>query len=191
MLALVFDTETAGLYQRKLPPSHPSQPEVLQLCAWLVDDVKVYSSFNVFIHGESAIPKEAYEVHRIDRDMTARVGISRLRACQMLDAYAKKADVIVGHNLDFDIGIMKAAFHREGGTGVSLNRPQFCTMHNSTNVCKIPHPKPFRAGEFKWPSLQEAYTMLVDPRGFDGAHDAEADVRATYEVYRVLRNNTN
>lgn len=187
MLALVFDTETTGLYDNRRIPSAECQPDIVQIFGMLADEERVYTHFNLFVHSEIPIPPEAYQAHRIDRNMTAKAGVSRLRACQMFDSFARKADLIVGHNVEFDINVMRTAFHREGGQGKCLAKPLFCTMRSSTEVCQIPHPNPKRAGEFKWPTLTEAFAKLVDPRGFPNAHDAEADVRACYEVYRVLR----
>jgi DNA polymerase-3 subunit alpha len=155
----------------------------------LCDEQQVYSAINVFIHTETEIPEDAYKVHRIDRALTERVGITRLRACQLLDSFARKADVLVGHNIEFDINIMMAATLREGGKGEALKKPRFCTMKEAVEHCKLPNPK--RPGQYKWPSLQEAYTILIDARGFSGAHDAMADARATYELYRVLVCNAN
>lgn len=185
MLACLFDTETSGIYDYKAPANAPHQPDVLQIAAMLCDHEKVYSAFNVFVHADTEIPDEAYQIHRIDRKMTERVGISRMRACTLLDAFLTKADVIAGHNVDFDINIMMAAMMREGGSGSKLKKPRFCTMKSAVDHCKLPNPK--RPGTFKWPSLQEAYTIMVDSRGFTGAHDAMADVRATYELYRILK----
>lgn len=186
MLALVFDTETTGLYQRKRIPSAECQPDIVQVFGMLADEEKVYSHFNLFVHSEVPIPPEAYESHRIDRTMTAKVGVSRLRAVQVFHSFAVKADVLVGHNVEFDVNVMRTAFHREGGTGKCLTKPLYCTMRNAIERCRIPNPNP-KYNDFKWPTLTEAYTSLVDPRGFQNAHDAEADVRACYEVYRVLR----
>lgn len=185
MLACIFDTETTGKWDFKAPAFADHQPDVVQLCAMLADEERIYSAVNLFIHTETPIPEEARAIHRVDREMTARVGVSRLRACQLLDSFLKKADVIVGHNIEFDIKIMLAANLREGGQGAALKKPSFCTMKEATERCKLPNPRfPDR---FKWPTLQEAYTILVDPRGFEGAHDAMADARATYAIYRVLK----
>lgn len=184
MLACLFDTETTGLYDYRAPATADHQPDVVQLCAMLCDKERVYSAVNLFVHADTEIPPEAHAVHRIDRAMTERVGVTRLRACQLLDSFARKADIIVGHNVDFDINIMLTANYREGGQGLALKKTRFCTMKNSTELCKLPNPK--FPTKFKWPSLQEAYTILVDSRGFSGAHDAMADARATYELFRIL-----
>lgn len=187
MIALAFDTETSGKYNWRAPVTHESQPDVVQLCGMLVDETRIYSMFNVFIHADTSIPEEATKIHGVDRELTAKIGIQRKAACVLLANYLRKADLLVGHNIDFDVAIMRTAMLREGGDGKLLNKPTFCTMKQSTDICKIPHPTPRRPGEYKWPTLQEAYKKLVDPRGFEGAHDAMADVTATYEVFRVLR----
>lgn len=184
MLICCFDTETSGIFDYKAPVTAPHQPDIVQVCAWLADKERIYSKFNVFVHADTEIPQEAFEVHRIDRDLTARVGVSRIRACQMLDSFARKADLLVGHNISFDIKMMMAASIREGGKAESLKKPSYCTMLNATDVCKIPNPR--FPNKYKWPNLQEAFKILVDPRGFDGAHDAEADVGASYELFKVL-----
>jgi DNA polymerase III epsilon subunit-like protein len=185
MLACLFDTETTGKYVYSAPAGAECQPDVVQLCAMLCDKERVYSAINLFIHADTEIPEEAYAIHRIDRNMTAKVGISRLRACQLLDSMAAKADELVGHNIDFDVNMMITAMLREGGKGANLKKPRFCTMKSATEHCKLPNPK--FPGKYKWPSLQEAYGILVDSKGFSGAHDAMADARATYELYRILR----
>jgi len=184
MLCCLFDTETTGLYNFNLPAAHEDQPDVVQLCAYLCDRDKIHSKFSVFVHADTEISQTAFETHRIDRDMTRKMGVSRRRACQMLDSFAKNADLIVGHNIQFDIKMMLTANIREGGRGDALKKASFCTMQTATDICKLPNPK--FPGKFKWPSLQEAYKILVDPRGFEGAHDAEEDVKATYELFRVL-----
>ncbi len=187
MLSLIYDTETTGIYQKRLPLKDPSQPDVVQLCAMLCDDTQVYTQVNLFVHSDVPIPKEAFEVHRINREMTERVGVSRTRMCQVFASMAQKADLLVGFNEDFDNMLMRIAMQREGGTGAIMNKTRYCAMKAATPVCKIPHKAPRHPEDYKWPNLQEAYKLLVDPRGFDGAHDAMADVLATREVYRVLR----
>lgn len=189
MLSLVFDTETTGVFDYRSPAGSLHQPDVVQIAAILADDEKIYAKMNVLVHTETDIPETAFEIHRIDRRLTAMAGISRTRACQMLHSLATKADVIVGHNIEFDIKIMTTAFIREGGNGTCLQKPTYCTMKKGTDICKIPNPNPKFKG-YKWPKLQEIYKVLIHPDGFDGAHDALADVEATYEVYRVLRSHT-
>jgi len=191
LVSLIYDTETTGLFNFKAPMGDPSQPEVLQLCAKLAQDGKILSSVNLFVHGEKEIEEKAFETHRIDRAMTAAVGITRNEMCRVFASMAKKADVLVGHNEEFDAKMLTMSMLREGGTAeVMQKKSHFCTMKSATDICRVPQPpaepgKRQRSG-YKWPSLAEAYAILVDPRGFSNAHDAEADVDACFEVYRVL-----
>jgi DNA polymerase-3 subunit epsilon len=186
VLSLIYDTETTGLFDFKLPLMDMRQPEIIQLCAKLSLDGKILSTVNLFVHGEKDIEPKAYETHRIDRAMTAAVGVSRSTMARVFANMAHKADVLVGHNEEFDQKMVTRAIRLEGGTAeVMQQKAHFCTMKASTDLCRIPSPK--RPGEYKWPSLKEAYAALVDPRGFSNAHDAEADVDACHEVYRVLR----
>lgn len=185
MLAMIFDTETTGMLNWKAPNGDPSQPDIVQLCAKLSENGRVVSSLNLFVHGESPIEDKAFEVHRISREMTARIGVSRNFMCRAFQAMAEKADVLVGHNVDFDIRMMQIAMIRERGSGEIFQRKaKFCTKEESTQICRIPHPS--KSGQYKWPTLAEAYSILVDPRGFADAHDAEADVNACHAVYNVL-----
>jgi DNA polymerase III epsilon subunit-like protein len=186
MLALVFDTETTGLLNRRAPLNDPSQPGIVQLCAEFSLDGKLVSGVNLFIHGEQPVEEKAFETHRISRDLTASVGITERQMCQLFIQMVSKADVLVGHNIEFDIQMILATMLRLGGTGELLrSKPIFCTMKQSTEVLKIPHPS---RGGFKYPSLTEAYKALVDPRGFENAHDARADVLACHGVYNALKN---
>jgi len=55
-------------------------------------------------------------------------------------------------------------------------------MKESTDYCKIRN----NWGSYKWPSLIELHTKLFD-EGFDGAHDALADVKACAKSFFELK----
>ena len=55
-------------------------------------------------------------------------------------------------------------------------------MLSSMPVLKLPG----RYGNYKWPKLEEAYKFLVDPAGFEDAHDALVDVKACAAVLDAL-----
>lgn len=58
-----------------------------------------------------------------------------------------------------------------------------CTMSLTTDLCKIPHPKGWKS--YKWPKLIELHQFLFK-EGFDGAHDALADIEATKRCFLEL-----
>ena len=58
---------------------------------------------------------------------------------------------------------------------------RICTMQSSTEFCAIPGPY----GN-KWPKLTELYAKLFKT-GFEGEHNAAADVEATIKCFWELK----
>jgi len=184
---LVFDTETTDRWQFKLPWDHDDQPHIVQL-AWVRDDAEgnTVEEQNLILQlpeGVECSP-EAAKVHGISQLRINEEGIPRSEA---LDAFAracKQASVLVAHNYDFDSKVLAAAYNREGRK-FTPNCYTYCTMKNLTNYLRLPGRY-----SYKWPRLDEAYRMLIDVNGFEGAHDALADVKACRAVYyEALRRN--
>ena len=185
---LVFDTETTGLPSWRAGHGHICQPDVLQLALLLVDsetDEEVnYVSF--LIKDGKPGDEGAVAIHGITDEKRERFGIPRRLALSIFHHFVMQADLVVAHNMDFDYGMLKTMYIREG---VEMpNFKQYCTMKALTPLCKLPHKNPNRGrnDNYKWPKLIEAYSMFIDPDGFDGAHDAMVDVRACYEMYKWL-----
>lgn len=184
-LCLAFDTETTGKVNKYNLPGTSDQPDLVQLAAILFDQHEVHSMFSCYVIPEKAIESGAQEVHGISYEKCDKLGVSRRTAAAIFLNYARKADVLVGHNLDFDLRVIQTAFIRESVSWKELStKEKYCTMQESTDICKI--PSQFKPGEYKWPKLIEAYKVLVDPEGFEGAHDALVDVKACVEIYRKL-----
>lgn len=188
MKALLFDTETTGIVVRRGDHTHPNQPEPVQIGAILADENRVYAAINLIVQCSVPIPEGASNIHGITDEISAQYGVTRRAALSAFHNLAKQADVFVCHNFSFDSMVLKAMYHREGLPLLSMT-PNFCTMLATTDVCKLPSSFKKGADQYKWPKLEEAYAMLIDPAGFDGAHDAMNDVMATYAVWKWLRNN--
>ena len=190
-MPLFFDTETTGFPQDKLPPDDPGQPHIIQIAAILDDengDIK--ASMNMIINADCGpVPEGAYNVHKINEATYKKFGVSYLVALAPFNSLVKCADVIVAHNIAFDLKLLKTAYSRMGKlerfTSVIQSKPQFCTMLATTDIVKIPSPR--GRGGYKWPKLDEAYRVLVDSSGFTGAHDALEDVKACREVFYSLK----
>lgn len=188
MYTLFFDTETTGFPNKKLPTEHRDQPHLLQL-AFIVDD-KTGNTVDEFCEIIKPtltfqVPEAAYRIHGISYDRALKVGASGDFVLSLFHEWWSKCDRVVAHNYAFDVELMKITFARS-----SIKRKKratvpdvYCTMLRGTNVLKIPG----RYGKYKWPSLDEAYRVLVDKSGFEGAHDALNDVRACRKVYYALQ----
>jgi len=195
LLDLVFDTETTGKIDYGVSPLHHVQPGLVQLGAILYDNRKIVAEMNVitipitegadpFEMVRISIPPEVTEIHGIDDAKVDRAGITTATALLMFMDLAENADRLIAYNAEFDLNIMKTALYR-ADRGSDLFDPDclYCAMLSASNHLKIPGRRP---GQWAWPKLQDAYKALVDPKGFDGAHDAMADVRAAAAVVWAL-----
>ena len=188
---LVLDTETTGFMRKELPAHHASQPWVVQIGAQLFDDDtrRVVGEVNFIVDprsvgGSLAGNEEAGKIHGITNEMIDAYGVSYKVGIAAFNNLLKRADTIVAHNMPFDFGILCSCYERmEVNTGPLKAPRSECTVKLTKNILKLPG----KYKDFKWPNLMEAYTALVDPAGFDGAHDAMVDVRACAAVYWAVK----
>lgn len=185
---LFFDCETNGL-----PISYGASyadvdnwPRIIQL-AWILadQDAEVLEQHSALIKPDGwEIPSEKFWID--NGFSTARSLEHGLPMDGVLDRFmASKgvADVLVAHNLNFDHRIVWAEIIRSGRQPRS-GMHKICTMQSSTSFCKLPG----KGKSFKWPKLEELHRTLFG-EGFEGAHDAMADITATakcfYELVRL------
>lgn len=184
MTTLVFDTETTGLVNRGLPFNHPSQPHLVQLGAILYDeDRKVRAEANLIINEKVPIPQKAVDVHGIDQEVASRFGVYSTTSLAVLRELVRVSDRIAAYNASYDLDIIAIERTRQFMNEYIRDVSVACAMLSASKHMKIPGRHP---GSYAWPKLQEAYKALVSPNGFDGAHDAMADVRACAEVLWAL-----
>lgn len=182
MKVLIFDTETTGL-----PPTMAAPPEFwprLVQCGLIFhpgagDPTEL--SFIVKPAGFE-IPERATAVHGISTERALAEGISLSSALKLFGGYLKQADLVVCHNYAFDSNVMDGEFLRVFGKTFMERWPHFCTKEASTDLLKIPG----YYGRYKWPTLDELHRYLFK-EGFDGAHDAMNDTRATAKCFFEMR----
>jgi len=123
-VALIFDTETTGLVNSKIPWTDPQQPHLVQLGMLLVDtsDWTCKSKTNLLVQlptkddGSPLVQMEtkAQETHGIAPEDLSRFGVSAEIASVLFYQACQNADVIVAHNMAFDRIVMDATLHRSG-----------------------------------------------------------------------------
>lgn len=182
---LFFDTETTGLpKQWNAPVSNLSNwPRLVQL-AWLLMDENgsEISSQDRIIRPEGfIIPQAASAVHGITTERALEEGIALSLALSEFAEALGNTRMLIAHNLSFDEKIMGAEFLRAEIESEIMSLPRVCTMHSSTEYCEIPGNY-----GYKWPKLMELHEKLFD-EGFDGAHDALADVKACARCFFELK----
>ena len=188
---LFFDTETSDFIKKDLPANDPKQAWVVQIGALLATPEKTIDSLNTIIQANGrSINHYAEEVHKISVFKADEEGIPELEAAERFGLLLRQADLVVGHNFDFD---WKYAVHLlernmddlsdEARSAFYLDLPNHCTMKDK-NVVKFCGLKN-KAGRAKWPKLIELHEILFE-KGFDGAHDAFADITATKDCFFEL-----
>ena len=197
MKILFFDTETTGLPLDFDEPytNVKNWPRLVQL-SWILEDTETneVTEHDFIIEPVGfIIPYAATKIHHITHDWAERNGKPIKRVLLQFDLDLFKADLLVGHNIEFDINIVAAEFYRlkkenRGvfGTGTIhqiinklLSKRNFCTMLNGTNYTKIEVPY---QDEYKWPKLAELYRYFFG-HDFKGAHNSLDDIRATRECF--------
>lgn len=187
MFALIFDSETTGLPLWKEPSDHPGQPHIVDLAVELWDGEDLVDSLSCLIKPGIPIPPDMTAIHGITDEMVEAEGWSKADAVNGFMKLANKADVIVGHNVSFDIRMMRIEAARALGEKWAPMQPSFCTMRKSTNVCKILSERARHPEDWKWPKLSEAYHHFFGEEFVD-AHRAKPDCEAARRIYFHLMN---
>ena len=179
---LFFDTETTGLPKDYKAPvtDVDNWPRLVQI-GWITMDENqnVLEEKEYIIFPDSfTIPKEASDVHRVTQERAEKGGVPVLTVLQEFRNAIQQADFLVGHNIEFDCNIVGAEFIRNDVEFLENKLPRICTMKSSTDYCAIPN----KWGKYKWPKLMELHTKLFR-EGFEEAHDAIVDIRATAKCF--------
>lgn len=188
MMYLFFDVETNGLPKRWNAPltDVDNWPRVVQI-AWLQCDTagKEISRKSYIIKPQGfTIPPEAVKVHGITTERAMLEGVPLNMALREFGEAACRSETLVAHNLGFDARIVRVEFLRNEMTYNLFEINKVCTMHGSTDFCRIPGYSAYKG--YKWPTLAELHWKLFATE-FKNAHDAAADVAACAKCFFELR----
>ncbi len=180
---LIFDTETTGLPQNYNAPHTDLEnwPRLVQI-AWQLHDSKgnLINAGNRIVKPDGfTIPFNSEKIHGISTDRALKEGHDLKDVLQEFAEDIEKAELIIGHNIEFDLNIMGAEFIRGEVESKMFDTKSFCTKLETTDFVAIPGG---RGGKFKWPTLTELHNKLFGV-GFDDAHDAAYDVDATSRCF--------
>lgn len=213
-LFLIFDTETTGLFNTKDNPKTGSRkarapmlypedyPRVFQIAFMLITKSgEIKEQFSEFIIPEGwNIPTERdepntpnfWEEHGYSDEQCEAEGVSGKEAFSSFAKAVEKCDYLVAHNLAFDRPVILAELKRHSIDIVRNSRPKLlCTMMSTIEYVKAPHSVeniakwPFLKDKAKFPKLMELHEKLFS-HGFDSAHNALADVKATFDCLMEL-----
>lgn len=194
-LAIFYDTETTGIPLFDQPSEDPMQPHIVQLAAAMVDldSEKTLQTIDLIVRPDGwVIEPEMSAIHGITHEMAMDVGISEIKAIEVLmDMVGQR--VRIGHNEPFDARITRIAIKRylhddELADQWKAGRSE-CTAKMATKIVNLPPTEKMLAAgrrQPKTPSLTEAYRHFFG-KDFDNAHSAISDVLACRDVYFAMK----
>lgn len=178
----IFDTETSGIPNWKIPSDDPSQPHLVEIAALLCNEQgAVIDSYKAIIKPDGwAFDPEATAIHGITYEMAMDVGIPEIEALDGFLAIHARADLRVAHNITFDDRMIRIAIKRYHGSALAdafkVSSEKFCTCQKSREP----------VGLKKVPTLAEAYKHFTGEELVD-AHRAMPDAQACARIYFALQ----
>lgn len=189
MNLLFFDTETTGLPKKKYAPltDFINWPRMVQI-GWIYfeDEKEVTRGMKIIKPDGFEIPKEASDLNGITQEKALTEGINLRDVFKEFGPLARKADVLIGHNISFDLNIVGAESFRIYERNFLEGKKSVCTMFGTIEFCQIPSQFDHPDSRYKWPKLGELYKKLFNEE-LVNAHDALIDIEATAKCYFKLK----
>lgn len=195
-IKLFIDTETTGLsLNDNLPYTDlKNWPYLVQVALIIEDDnYGILAKRNIILKPDGyTIPESATKIHGISNEIAVKNGEDRDKVISFLDLALYKSDIIIGHNVSFDLNVIKSEIIRIKGIENALLKKKkhivIDTMKMGRNICKIPNLSFHTRLSLpnKYPKLDELYYKLFN-KHFNNQHDAMADVQAAYDCYYELK----
>ena len=206
MRVLVFDTETSGLPKSKIinPSTLHLWPFIVQFSYIIFDNnskniEKIYDKI-IKVKTYNVISEESIKLHGITNEISDTKGVNLITVLTEFLTDLENIDLVVGHNIEFDISMLKVEIlriineyekdetmqeklksHME--LIINLNKV-YCTMRNSIDICKI-EKENSRGKYFKFPSLAELHEKLFDVKP-KNLHNSLNDILITLRCFIKL-----
>ncbi len=182
MRVLVFDTETTGLPPggKRTVVDPKTWPFIVQLGFAFVDtdSLEPPEEHNFIVKVDGDIPTA--HIHGITKELNTARGVPFGEAFAKLAPLLDRADLVVAHNIEFDVGMLQAECLRHG-LPFAPPAAQFCTMRRSTEICGLVSARGFP----KPPKLSELHKFFFGAEP-EVTHEAMADVRSCLRCFYRL-----
>lgn len=203
MRTLVFDSETTGLSKTQIisPSTIHLWPHVVQFSYIVFDTesnkiVKIKDSI-IKVPDGFIITEENAKIHGITTEISLAKGVDLLPVLEEFFADFDSADHIVGHNVSFDINMIKAELQRlimnsfneklqEYLTKINTSTKFYCTMQETIELCAIEMKDKYGRSYKKFPKLVELYQKMfgVTPKNL---HNSLNDVIVCLRCFIKLK----
>jgi len=177
---IVLDIETNGIGSFRPPTQTP-----IQVSFQHIDSAgNVLMDYSEFIKGATeirwggSIGECPWSVNFVNN-----TGVSLSSCIKKIKECIDGDTVIVGHNIDFDVGALMNSFSSK----TIYSTPRFCTMRSTTEFCKIKKVGyGSKYGGYKWPKLEELANSLHIGIEKEKFHDSKYDVEITKKCFTEL-----
>lgn len=182
-VTLFVDTETTGLPKDdgKSPYDVDNWPRLVQV-GYILEDAE----FGILVKGTIimkpdgfVIPQEAIDIHHISNEK-AKKGVDRKVVINYLDLLLSKCKTVIGHNVDFDLNVIKAEIIREKGAFADFEGNDELEVVDTMEQAKAYFNIEYNI------TLGELYKKLT-ARQLTGAHSADNDVEATKLCFDTMK----
>lgn len=184
---LYFDTETSD-YHEATAPALP-----VEIAMLLERGDRILSVFSCILDQAgwteirwNPIAQRVIDKHGVDESMSRRYGVAPEVVLNIFRKMVAAADVVVGHNINFDLSVIDWAFSVQRLPPLVWPPVKFCTMRESATTVGIPSGGRYAIDGFKAPKLEEAYRHFTGRELGNAAHRAMGDVYATRAVHRHI-----
>jgi DNA polymerase III epsilon subunit-like protein len=162
----VFDTETTDI------------SGYIISYAIVIQDMETMQTEEIyeFLNPEAKISEEAYQVHKIKQESLKDKPTFKEKKEEILNIF-DSLDMVVGHNVFFDFGILKRELERAKHFPNIIKIPIFDTMFYSWDIVVL--------DKKKQPKLEEAVGFFLGKQNAN-YHDALEDVKMTLKVFNKI-----
>jgi len=212
MRVLVFDTETTGLPKSKTmnPDTLNLWPHTVQFSYVIYDtnlnDIIVSNDSIVKLKDEITIPEDSIKIHGITNESSHKNGINIELILNEFFSHLRNVDLLVGHNISFDINMIKVELLRfiyDTKSNISENEVKdykynlhfltnykniCCTLQESIDLCNIKAIDKFGKEYIKFPKLLELHQKLFESTP-NNLHNSFNDILITLRCYMKLKHN--
>ena len=185
---LFFDTETTGL-----PPKNSKWDEDFNEFPYLAEIAWIFgrkTESHIIRPDGWTIPEDASKIHGITQEYAAEHGEPLAEVLEKFIADCRQAHLICGHNIYFDISVVKANIMRHLGkefyNAADVEMALFKGKRIDTMRASMKWVDArFSSGRLKFPSLMELYSRCFPDETYQ-EHQALDDVRAVVRCLPIL-----
>ena len=208
MKVLLFDTETTGLPSSRTinPYNLTNWPHIVQFSFVVYDSSTniITETYNQIINipTNAVISPDATEIHRITNEMSRASKVTLKHAFADFFYNLNNVDMIAGHNIEFDINMIRVELLRfiYGGElsprelkiykrnlyAITSFKNVFCTLKETVDLCNIGATNSSGESFVKYPKLAELHEKLFSTTP-NSLHNSMVDILVTLRCFVKIK----